>query len=36
MLLGGELAVYDHSLKSTLRIRYGYTDDPLRDGAKDG
>jgi hypothetical protein len=27
-LLGEELAFYDHSLKSALRIRYGYTDDP--------
>jgi hypothetical protein len=36
MLLGGELAVYDHSLKSALRIRYGYADDTPRDRAKVG
>src|SRR4029453_8585722 len=36
MLLGGELAVYDHVLKRALRIRYGHPDDPARDRATDG
>ena len=36
MLPGKGLAVYDHPLKSVLRARYGYTDDPPRDRRKDG